>query len=370
MPKPPYLLLFLLCLLAFPACSRQSGSAPEQQALSQSVNELLLPWHLQFARQTEQLHDSIERFCQNPGNSGEFIATRDAWRQTMLSWQNVSIINFGPVAVNGQGRQIQPQSDSRHLAQKVEALLAEETPISATGLAEADESVQGLLAIEYMLFDPNKGQLHTYNNPRACQYLTAAGVNLQRIAHDLYDAWQPLKGNFVATLLSAGASNVSFPTVSDSLAAILSAITHTLEEIKDHKIGGPFGGEPGRGQSDAYQAAFWRSEQSLVAMRHQLHSVRQLFAIAIAPVLRAKGETALAYKIDHHLQQAGKQLKNIPGLLIDAPTAQQHLPKWQRAWHHLEEALSKLTIDVPTLLQAHIQLPNDEKVPSTVTPEH
>lgn len=353
MSQPRYLFACIFCFLSFTACSRHPKTAPEQQALSQSVHELLLPWHLHFAEQTERLDRSVERFCQNPNNRGEFVATREAWHQAMLAWQNVAIINFGPVTVHTQTRQIALQPDNHQMEQKIETLLAEETPLLAN-LADAHILVQGLWAMEYMLFDPHRGQLSTYDNPRACQYLTATSANLQRVAQNLYDAWQPQAGNFVATLLSADASNANFSTVSDSLAALLGAIINSMEEILSHKIGELFDGESGRDHRDAHQAEFWRSHLSLAAIKHQLSSIRQLFAMAISPVLSASDATVVAHEINHQLLQAEKQLRNLPGSLPDMLTAQEHLPQWQLVRQHLGEALSKLTTEVPNILQVNV----------------
>lgn len=348
-----FLLLIGVALIG--ACSRQPSSSTEHQALSQSVNELLLPWHQHFAQQAKLLNDSAERFCQNPSNSGEFAATRDAWQSAMLAWQDLQIINFGPVAEDNQAWRIQFWPDRHNrVAQKVESLLSGETPLSSASLAEANVLVQGLSAMEYMLFDPSKGRLETYENPRACEYLIAVSANVEAIAQELYLAWQPQGGNFVATLLSPGESNVAFPTANDSLAAILSAIVSNLEILKNRKISEPFGGQPGNGHSNPFKVELWRSRLSLAAMKQQLSSDRKLFSSAIAPVLRDKNMGVLAKQIEQHLAQAEQQLQGIPGPLFDTLEDQEQLPRWQQVWQHLGQALSKLKADVPTVLQVQL----------------
>lgn len=353
--KQNAILVLLSVIALLGACGQQPSATPEQRALSQTVNELLLPWHQSFAQQATLLNTSAERFCQNPSNGGEFTATQDAWRDAMLAWQDLQIINFGPVAESNQAWRIQFWPDRHNrVAQKVDALLAGEAPISSTSLSEANVLVQGLSAMEYVLFDPRKGQLKTYENPRSCEYLVAVSANVQNIAQALYLAWQPQGGNFVATLLSPGESNLAYATENDSLAAILGAIVSNLEALKNRKISQPFGGQPGEGHSNPFKAELWRSGLSLTAMRQQLNADRTLFVSAITPVLKAKNMDALAQQVEQHLAQAEKQLQSIPEPLFDTLKDAGLLPHWQQVWQQLGQALVKLKTDVPTALQVQL----------------
>ena len=194
------ILVVCLCSIFISACSRQPSNSPEQQALSRGVNELILPWHQNFAHASQVLQESSERFCQNPSNRGEFDAARDAWQQAMMAWQDLQIINFGPVKKGNQAWRLQFWPDSHNrIAQKVDNLLGQSDPISAASLAEANVLLQGLSAMEYMLFDPKKAQLETFENPRACAYLMAASENTHNIATALYNAWQSDAGNYVGS---------------------------------------------------------------------------------------------------------------------------------------------------------------------------
>lgn len=342
---------FLLCIMLVSACDRKSTSSTEQRALSRTVNELLLPWHERFLTQTKLLQESAERFCQNPGNSGEFSATRDAWRQAVLAWQSVNVINFGPLAEQNQTLHLQPWPDSLNVIPgHVEAILAEDTPLTGANLAQIMLLEQGLSAIEYVLFDPARGHLETYHDPRACQFLRVVSSNTHDAAQALADAWQPRGDNYVGTLISPGPSNAAFPEIGDSLTIILDALISTLESLKEHKIGGPADEQPDTNPPSELKPEYWRSQFSLAAMKQELRSARQLVARALTPVLKARGHGALADKIERSLRGAEDHLNRMSEPLFGALPVQRS-PERQQVWQHLEQALAMLKTDVPPVLR-------------------
>lgn len=347
--------LVILVLLALTglvtACTPKTHATAEELALSQAANEVILPWHATFLERSKDLHNNIERFCQNPSNQGEFTEVRQAWVAAMLAWQTLHVINFGPVTVNNQSWRIQFWPDSHNrIGQKVEALLKQESDISAAQLAQSNVLVQGLSALEYMLFDPQKGHIETYENPRACAFILAASENTRNVALTLDTAWRADGDNFVGAFLSPGPNNITFPSQQEALAAIVGALVSDLEILKGRKIAEPFGGEPGGGSLNPYKVEFWRSQISIEAMFAEVTAVQQLYKSSIEPLLKAKQANVLADTISQHLKRLRNQLETMPKPLFQSIRADHADEPWRQSWQELATLLGLFKRDVTQTL--------------------
>jgi len=343
--------LTLICLFCLLACSQEPQIAPEEKALSDVAHQLILPWHQAFAASTRELAQSLERLCQNPANPGELEASRNSWRAAMLDWQTLRPINFGPVHENNQAWRIQFWPDTHNrVGQKVEALLAQETPITAESLATANVLVQGLSALEYLLFDPDKADPAALQPPKVCEYLRAAGLNTHQVAQHLADAWALGEGNFIGTFLSAGPGNLAFPTHQDAVAALVSGMVASLEVVKNRKLGDPFGGRPGSGRINPYQLELWRSRLSLEAIQRELSANRQLYQAGLRPLLLAGNHKALAQQLDAAFNLTGETLSRLPGPLVTQIQEPSTLPQFQAAFDQLGQLLALLKRELPTAM--------------------
>lgn len=344
--------LIVCCVLSAVGCSPKNESSPVDQALSTTAHELILPWHQTFVRDTAELQQSLERFCQNPGNPGELEASKKSWRTAMLTWQTLRVINFGPVAEGNQAWRLQFWPDTHNrIGQKVEELLAKDSPISAESLAGGNVLVQGLSALEYLLFDPQKSALEDYQNPRVCDFLAAASQNTANVATTLHRGWATEGGNYLGVFLSAGEGNIAFPTNKDVVAALASAVVMSVEFVKNRKLGEPFGGRPGGGRTNPYHLELWRSKISLPAMQAELAANEQVFLKALKPVLIAEGHTDLAARIEQSFSDSRKSLNALPSPLFDHVREAQALPQFQAAWDTLGQLVSLLKRDLPNALQ-------------------
>lgn len=346
----------LFCgLLCLSACSPKPKVEAEDVALSTAANQFILPWHEQFVQKSNGLLEQAERFCQNSDNQGEFAATQDAWVQTMLQWQRVSLINFGPITDGNQSWRIQFWPDSHNrVGRKVEQLLSAEDPITAASLAEGVVLTQGLSALEYLLFDPSFGGMKRFEAPRACQFLVAASENVLSTATKIHNGWLASGQNYVGTFLSPGESNLAYPSDREALAALLSSTVSALEVLKNRKIGEPFGGEPGKGRINPYKLELWRSELSLTAMQTQVIALRTLFNTVYAPLLEQSGQKKTSDLVDIHLGNLQDQLDRASGPLFITLRKDSQASLWQDIWQNLSAALGLLKRDVTLALSLQL----------------
>ncbi len=354
MPSMKAILFVVICChcLLLGACSPKPTISPETLALSNTANQLIIPWHQEFERRSQALYEHLERFCQNPSNQGELEASRKAWLAAMLSWQQAYVINFGPISEGNLSWRIQFWPDSHNrVGRKVDELLSKDEPITSQSLAESVVLVQGLSALEYVLFDPQASAIAKFQNPKACEFLLAASTNTHNVAALLLRRWQPDGDNFVGVFLSPGANNGSFATDSEAIAAIVSAIVSSLEQIKGKKIAEPMGNPPTLLKINPYKLEHWRSGGSLAAMQQDLSSVRSLFDIAIKPLLIEQQQSALAEDVSERLAKIEEELQQQKSPLFKTLRDPQHLPNWSALWNELGAVLGPIKRDVPNALK-------------------
>lgn len=355
----PFTVLLAAALTTLAACSPKptppSAPAPTAEAFSKTAETLILPWHQAFVRDSNELRQRLESLCQNPSNPGELEASREAWRTAMLSWQVLQVVNFGPVQDGNQAWRVQFWPDTHNrVGQKVEALLEDETPIDAATLAQGNVLVQGLSALEYVLFDPSLAAPEQFDNPRVCLFLQAAAANTQGVAEQLLQEWSPEGGNYLKTFLSPGKGNLAFPETSDVLAALVGAIVTSMEKIKNKELGEPFGGRPNSGRINPYRLELWRSQLSLQAMQAELAANEELFRVGVLPVLEAQGHKDLADRITAAFKDSREHLAPLPAPLFTQLQEPDALPLLQAAWDSLGRLLPLLKTELPTALQVHL----------------
>lgn len=351
------MLRFFLVLLAatLAACTPKPAVSPVADALTRTVDTLITPWHQAFVRDTKDLNQSLERLCHKPGNPGELEASRASWRRAMLSWQVLQIVNFGPVQEGNLAWRVQFWPDTHNrVGQKVEALLGEESPIDAASLSQGNVLVQGLSALEYVLFDPDRISPEQFENPRVCLFLQAAAANTQAVAEQLLQGWAPEGGNYRKTFLSPGEGNLVFPTANDVLVALVSAQVTSIEKTKNKELGDAFGGRPGAGRINPYRLELWRSGLSLQALQAELAANEQLFLTGVHPILEAQGHEDLARRITAAFQDSRAQLAPLPEPLFTRLQEADALPQFQAAWDSLGRLLALLKRELPETLQLQL----------------
>lgn len=268
--------ILLIAVTGVGACSPPS---PEQQALNGIVAHSILPANLQFTVASTALYQQTQAFCESP-NADHYRLTQDAWRQAVLGWSAVQHLQFGPLMIDNQAWKIQFWPDKKNLvARKTEALLAADDELDIARIDRASVVVQGLSALEYLLFDDSAGQLSRYNAgpPRRCKALTAIAGHLQQVASRLNHAWQPELNNYAATFLSPGPDNSDYPDREQVLVTVLDSLVYGVELIKRDKLARPLALASDSNFPQPYVLEWWRSQYSKEAIIANLQHLRTLY---------------------------------------------------------------------------------------------
>lgn len=231
-------LTFLLLLMAM-ACGKKHDVSPaslfksyDRQGMLQNIgNTIVLPAYQKFSNRTDSLGAACTLFTAEP-TEATLIKTQDQWKATSSCWKYCELFNLGPEAQLLLKDVIEswPISPSG-----IETAINTSSSIDPSYINTRNTNVQGLKALEYLLFDPLNGnaaivdKFKTDTNRR--NYLNALCKYLHGKADVLYNAWKPAGGNYIQTFIAADGNDVS-----SSIGKLVNLMSLQLEEIKNMKM--------------------------------------------------------------------------------------------------------------------------------------
>lgn len=280
--------LSALCLsLALAVPLAPAMATPLDDALSRAVNQHTIPAVDRFDVATGFLADAAEANCL-PGN------VKPAYDVAFDAWMGLQHLHMGPVEKNGRILAIAFWPDKKGMIPRtLSGYIADQDPVVETPEAFADASiaVRGLFALEYMLFDD---EFDGYaEDSYSCHLVQAITHDLHRMAAEIKDEWIAPDG-FAQTLLMAGeAPQPLYLTKEESVQALYTMLTSSLENTKDQRIGRPIGSfdKPRPARAEARRSG--RSARNVIL---QLEAARDL-ARNLAPGEMPLSEEAFAKTI-------------------------------------------------------------------------
>ncbi|OZG74688.1 hypothetical protein BTA51_06820 [Hahella sp. CCB-MM4] len=241
------LILILLCSTFSHAAERE----PEAylKMLNQAL-KLIQPAHQLFADQAEELHNQIGQLCQSPSEDS-LQTTRNQWRKTMESWMKVSVIQFGPLLENDSRLRIQAWPiRARLLTMGIKQLETAEAPPTLEQIAQGTVAVQGLPALEALLFRTDA--LSGLQQGQACAAAQTIAEHLIVLANTLNQRWQNEFGRDFADPVNTPGG---FDTPQEAFDEYMNGLVTAVQQIKRRKLEDPLGlaGKPGKaGATESY----------------------------------------------------------------------------------------------------------------------
>ena len=220
------------------------------------LNDVIIADLSGMHQRAAELNQQSASFCTSPVEEN-FQALRKSWSDAMLAWQSVEAVSQIYLEENMESWRFQFWPDKKNLTgRKIEALLKK--PVGEN-LTEESVIVQGLSALEYLLFDPSNGQRILLGEDNRCRFLKAVSNTLVLNTDEMTRKWQ-LHGTLNNEYNSVEPEKqVTVPTlVLNSLDVLSSRL------IREVKL--PLGKQ----KVNHYLAESWRSGQSLSNIKHSL----------------------------------------------------------------------------------------------------
>lgn len=336
----PIIAVAASALATFLACRGSSGSATPTTKPGEGV---VLPGGGVFTRRalldavSQCVYSNIREFgglaktfagstAAAEVDTSKRAAAQDAWRQAMVTWQRLELMQIGPASMNTLpgGKEYRDAIYSWPLGGRcaVEDVLVSKG-YESVDFARAPVTARGLYAAEYLLFSDDTANgcpsTHPMNTggtwaalssqeltARKASYARAIGADLVARSTALVDAWSPEKGNFVAELGKAGNGSRLYATDQFALNVVSDAMFYLEFDVKDMKLGEPAGLTKCTTPTCPEKLESQFARHSKHHLRANLQGFRMLFAgcsetfagLGFDDFLQAVGQGALAKQIE------------------------------------------------------------------------
>ena len=236
------------------------------------TDQVVIPAYERFAAAAAPLAEHGASFCAAVTEASltqlqqDYLAAADAW-------QGVQHLQFGPITYFNWNFRLQFWPDEKGTgARQLEALLAAADPavLSAEAFAQQSVGVQGLPALEQLLFG-DAALASLQSQPYRCQLVQAITHNVNDIAGGVAQRWRDEFRTTVATADERG----FFESAQDATIDYLKAVVESVRRIQQQKLEAPLGDSQAAARERRAEA--WRSDQSMQHLRTNVAALAALF---------------------------------------------------------------------------------------------
>ena len=264
----------LVCTGLVPARAETDHGAIARAALT----EVIRPGYAALAQTTTVLDEKVAALCAAPAPKA-LVDTKDAFAGAVKSWSAVEVLRFGPVNKSHRYERLfyWPDPKGIGLRQVQRALAKKDTTVTAPeSLAKKSVALQGLPALEYLLYGPGAETLTgKADDAFRCRFAAAVAANMAKIAGEVAQAWGE-DAPFTKAFLDPGPNDPLYRAPKDVTLELFKVFTGGIELVRDQKLGKPLGVSAERARPR--HAAFWRSGLTFPNMAGNLEGVQALFA--------------------------------------------------------------------------------------------
>lgn len=277
-------------LAGLSGCAAQADR--ERTTLQTLAEDGVEPAYQYWLQQSRQMVTRVQQACATPDSPDRAVLAdlQSAWRNEALAWSRLQTMQPGPATPVSVRVSYWP--DKKDLVgRQVTAWLDQPVP-TATALAGQSVTLQGLSALEFLLFDPRIDWTLAATPARLCPRVQVIAERQQALAEEALQTWRNEQGAGLREALP----NARYATEKEALAELLKANVSGLE-IAHKKIASALGVASGGKYPQPYLAEYWRSGLSLASARAVLEGSRALWQAGLSAAV-GKKEHLLAASVD------------------------------------------------------------------------
>ncbi|AHM60992.1 Imelysin [Flammeovirgaceae bacterium 311] len=360
----PFSCLIALLLFAT-ACKDDEGSTSgvdfnEREMLENYGKNVIYPAYASFEQKAQVLQTRVDAFADAPSEAN-LTEAQNALKETWISWQGISLFEFGPAADLGLSMSIN-NFPTRY--PKIDNAVQSGT-WDINGLYAGD--MRGMPALDYLLFSEsgdNAEVLSRYTSSEQAdnrkRFAKEVAAHLHTQATAVRTAWAPESGNYLGSFITNTGNSAS-----SALSLLVNNFVQGFEVIKNQKIRTPLGLLSQDGQPIPRAVEAYYSSYSLPLIQANLESVTRVFngtyasgdGPGLADYLKAhhaagNTEEDLAAAINAQLQSINSAVDAISGPLRQAVTAQPQVV--EAAYMEMANIMALLKADMPSALSVQI----------------
>ena len=294
------------------------------RAVERTVERFIVPGYAALSAASEELVESMAGLCAAP-RDGSLTAARASFTRVVGAFSRMQLFRVGPARENHRFERLFFWPDRRGRGRRqIEALLAQEDErsLDVSKLREKSVAVQGLPALEYVLFGKGSEGLGNGDARFRCLQGEAIAGAIERTARRIHRGWTGPRG-FGDVMRAAGPANPVYRTHGEVVEDLLGSAAEQLGIVQELKLGRVF--RDGPTTAKPKRAPFWRSGLTLASVRDNVDGVLELLEEGDFGALLPETEAHLADRTGSELRRAREVLAglsggDLPGLLSDPET--------------------------------------------------
>ncbi|KFC62560.1 Peptidase M75, Imelysin [Devosia sp. LC5] len=309
--------LMLVLLLFLGAAPVMAQKLTTTAALANAVNEVIRPGFADLRAEAHGLVDAMADLCAMPSADAQQLA-REWFGKTATAYGRVEFVRIGPLMEDNRSDRLLFWPDRKGIAlRQVQAILADEDA-SATALDTLrgkSVAVQGLNALEFVLFGTGAEALAGAEGAFRCQYGATVAQSISGIADALSEGWNAEDG-IAAHLMAPNEAYADYRTETEALEALVSLISHGAEGLRDTRIN-PFIAQ-GEKAAVPKQALFWRSGLTMAIAEANIEGLEKLFAVSGVALIGGAADSGLDNSIRFEFSNARRAISLVTGPVEEA----------------------------------------------------
>ncbi|WP_193334904.1 imelysin family protein [Devosia beringensis] len=280
------LMIIAALMLAFAGAASAQETTPGE-VLHAAVVDVIRPNMLRLDAGARGLDSAMTALCAVPSQDGVAIAAQQ-FKQVVGAYGRIDFLRIGPLMEDNRADRLLFWPDRRGIGLKqVQAILAEEdaTATDLAGLRAKSVAVQGLGALEFVLFGTGAESLTDATGAFRCAYGQAIAGNIAGMAKEMVAGWY-VPGGIADHLQSPQPDYADYRSETEAMEALVGLVSHGLEGLRDKHLL-PFMASDG-GPAKPKLAAFWRAGMTMAFVRANVDGMAEL--VARSGMARAVGE--------------------------------------------------------------------------------
>jgi uncharacterized protein len=270
----------------------QLQTAAVPAVMEQVVDGFIRPGYRHFADKAHTLHTNMTTLCATPSEPS-FIAAKAAFTDAVKAWGRIEIVRVGPVIEDNRFEHILFYPDRKGLALKqIQGAIAsnDDSFTKAESLRQKSVAMQGLGALEFVLFGTGADSLPKDKNNFRCLYGAAIAGNIDTMATTLTSIWEQ-PGGVQDAWKKPGPDNEVYRDAPEAVTGLLGILVHGTETVRDERIETFF--KPATNKVAPKQAIFWRSSLTFTSLSANVEGVRDLLTEADVASLLPAGKRGI-----------------------------------------------------------------------------
>ena len=302
----PVLVVALMPLSA----AAQDGASKLQEAavpavMTKAVDEVIRPGYRRFHETATGLTGAMKALCATP-SADALAKARAGFASAVAAWSEIEIVRVGPALEENRFERILFFPDRKGLALKqVQATIAgkDEKDTTPEGIAGKSVAVQGLTALEYVLYGSGAETLESEADGFRCRFGAAVAGNVDAVAATLSADWEK-KGGIADQWKTPGPDNEQFRNGREAIQALLGILVHGVETVRDQRLEAFYKGKdkPVRPKS----AIYWRAGLTFPSITANLKGIKALFVASGMEQVLDPADRAIAADIVALLSSLGE----------------------------------------------------------------